>query len=192
MPATVRPSRLAAAMTGLLALALFGGSVFGQSEVSRADRIRAALVFKITKFVSWPDLGPSAAEPLRFCSVGPSPVAEALASGVIGRSVGDRPAVFEMIPPDSPGALLRCHVVYFSGQLGGSVDDILRSLRKHPILTVSDRADFARGGGAIALVRGNNRITFEINLASARAGGLQVGAPLLELATLVETTDESR
>ena len=60
------------------------------------------------------------------------------------------------------------------------------SLRGRSVLTVSDGQDFARRGGMIGLVRGENRITFEINLRTAREAGLDPGAPLLELASVVE------
>ena len=61
-----------------------------------------------------------------------------------------------------------------------------RARRGRPVLTVGDGPDFARKGGVIGLVRGENRVGFEISLKAAKEGGLDIGAPLLELANLVD------
>jgi len=46
--------------------------------------------------------------------------------------------------------------------------------------------DFNKRGGIINLVQQDNRIGFEIQLRYAREHGLQIGAPLLELARVVD------
>jgi hypothetical protein len=46
--------------------------------------------------------------------------------------------------------------------------------------------DFNKRGGMISLVRQDNRVGFEIQLRYAREHGLQIGAPLLDLARVVE------
>ena len=55
-----------------------------------------------------------------------------------------------------------------------------------PILTVSDIDDFARAGGMIGLVEAEQRIRFDINLATARQANLKLSSQLLKLATIVE------
>jgi hypothetical protein len=54
------------------------------------------------------------------------------------------------------------------------------------VLTISDMLEFNKRGGIINLVRQDNRIGFEIQLRNARELGLQIGAPLLELARVVD------
>lgn len=53
------------------------------------------------------------------------------------------------------------------------------------MLTVGDRARFARTGGMVGLVTVDNKIRFEVNLRMARASGLRIQAALLRLATEV-------
>ncbi len=54
-------------------------------------------------------------------------------------------------------------------------------------LTVGDSDDFIRTGGMVGLITVENKIRFEVNLATCRRAGLRISASLLRLAkTVVE------
>jgi hypothetical protein len=100
--------------------------------------------------------------------------------------VRDRTAQFRRIDGLSAADVKACHVLYLPGsarEIGGLASSALRG---RSILTVSDAPDFARRGGMIGLIRGENKVTFEINLHNAREAGLEPEAILLELATVVD------
>jgi hypothetical protein len=59
------------------------------------------------------------------------------------------------------------------------------SADRMPILTVSDAPGFVNRGGMIEFVLDSNRVRFEINLAAARAAGLNLSSELLRVATAV-------
>jgi hypothetical protein len=53
-------------------------------------------------------------------------------------------------------------------------------------LTVSDIGGFAQAGGMIGLVEADQRIRFDINLATTHQANLKLSSQLLKLATIVE------
>ncbi|MEO8410530.1 MAG: YfiR family protein [Propionivibrio sp.] len=163
-------------------------TALADGDGSREERLKAALVFKLFKFVEWPAAAMPESEPVRLCVLGESAVGDALA-GVDGKPVRDRLAQFHRIASLAPADVKGCHVLYIAASvreaMGGN-GGMPAGLRNFPTLTVSDAPDFARHGGMIGLTRSENRLSFEINLRNAREYGLEPGAPLLEVATVVE------
>lgn len=154
-------------------------------EPSREDRIKAAIVYKVGKFVDWPpDAFDGAASPLRVCLLGRDDFADALAS-VAGRKVQGRTVDFRVIGATGLPRPGDCHILYLPRSASGRAGSVVRTLAGRPILTISDIPGFARSGGMISLVRSGNRIGFEIDPDSARRSGLSVRAQLLDLAEIV-------
>ncbi len=174
----------AAAAAWAVALACLAGSAMADEAAQREARIKAALVFKIVKFVDWPAGTFGAGVPVRICTLGDSPVAQAL-SAVDGKPVRDRSAQIVRLG-SAPGDAAACHLLYVAPTSRDAVAGLQAALRGRAVLTVSDLPDFARRGGMIGMERDENRIAFEINLRAAREAGLAPAAPLLELARVVE------
>ena len=77
------------------------------------------------------------------------------------------------------------HLVYISASERHRLTGILRELNQQNILTVSDMPGFCEAGGMIGLVPIQNRLGFEVNLASVRKTRLAVGSQLLKLAKTI-------
>lgn len=169
---------------GLCAFAGSAGTARAQAELPREERIKAVLVFKILKFVMWPSVALPAKEPLVICTTVDSAIGDALFAAE-GRQIDGHPLQQRRLSAMSAVDLKGCHVVYLPAAQRDWLG-IARALRGRPVLTVGDGPDFARKGGVIGLVRGENRVGFEISLKAAKEGGLDIGAPLLELANLVD------
>lgn len=183
---TRRPSQrrlLWLALAASLALAAAVGRA--ETPLQREDRIKAALVFKLIKFVEWPASALAGRDPLQICALGESPVGQALALAD-GKPVRDRVAQFRRVEGLSPSEVKACHVLFVPGSAREIATGVPTSLRGRSMLTVSDATDFARRGGMVGLIRGENKVTFEINLRNAREGGLNPEATLLELSSIVE------
>ncbi|HQO29700.1 MAG TPA: YfiR family protein [Accumulibacter sp.] len=168
-----------------LSLACLPTSGWSQSASQREDRIKAALVFKLVKFVDWPAAAMAGRDPVQICSLGESHVAEALAA-IDGKPIRDRLAQFRKITTLTVNEVRGCHVLYIPAsarEASGSVSAVLRGKN---VLTIGDAPDFARRGGMIGLIQSENKLSFEINLRVARESSLEPGAPLLELATVIE------
>jgi hypothetical protein len=184
-PATVMARSRPLAGLALACLLTLAAGAAADTPQQRENRIKAALIFKLVKFVEWPPAALEGRDPLQICALGDSAVGESLAAAD-GKPVRDRLAHYRRIEGLSPQDARDCHVLYIPGGVPEIGNGMPASLRGRSVLTVSDGRDFARRGGMIGLVRGENKITFEINLRTAREAGLDPGAPLLELATVVD------
>ena len=153
-----------------------------QPDVPREARIQAVLILRMVKFVDWPPDSLAAGEALTFCTWGDSDTEVAL-QALQGQQVRDHSIVVRKLRPtlDTKG----CHVIYVSDEVKDVNPTVLYGSGSRAVLTISDMLDFNQRGGIIKLVRQSNRIGFDIQLRYAREHNLQIGAPLLELARVV-------
>jgi hypothetical protein len=153
------------------------------ADPPREARIKAVLILRLLKFVDWPAESARSAETLQICTWGESPTEAALQS-LQGQKIREREVRMRKlgIPLDTRG----CHVLFVSDGVREVTPSQLYSSGNSAVLTISDMPDFNKRGGIINLVPQDNRIGFEIQLRYAREHGLQIGAPLLELARVVD------
>lgn len=173
------------ALAGLSAAMLWAsvGLSHAQSDVSREARIQAVLILRLIKFVEWPADSMTRADSIQVCIWGESPTEMALQT-LQNQKVREREVHFKKLstPLDTRG----CHVFYVSNTVREVSPALLYGSGSSALLTISDMPDFNKRGGIIAFVRKDNRIGFEIQLRYAREHGLQIGAPLLDLARTVD------
>ena len=146
-------------------------------------RVKAAIVYKVAKFVSWPTSAFETKQaPLVMCITGKDPFRQYI-DNLDGQSIRGRPLVVRRVT-DEDLTLRRCHIVFVPDD--SAETDVLTALQKMPILTIGDADDFAETGGILGLSLENNRIAFEINLDAAKDSGLDISASLLQLSTIVK------
>jgi hypothetical protein len=154
------------------------------AEPPREARIKAVLILRLLKFVDWPvDSAPRVAESLQICTWGDSATEAALQS-LQGQKIREREVRVRKL--GTPLDTRACHVLFVSEGVRDVTPAQLYNSGSAAVLTISDMPDFNRRGGIINLVRQDNRIGFEIQLRYAREHGLQIGAPLLDLARVVD------
>ncbi len=171
-------------IAGSLALVL-APSTAG-ADISQEAKIKAAIVYKVTKFIEWPQRAfTNGRSPVRICHLGRNHLSEALAE-VSGRSAHGRALEFKKVA-SATEVRQQCHLVFVGhGVAVEEMAHLLLVLSGRPVLTISDTADFTRRGGVLGLTKQGKRIRFEVNLDAARSHGLVVSAPLLELADVIE------
>lgn len=165
----------------LAAAVLAGGSASAQPQASEAE-LKAALVLRLAKYVTWPATrDPATDPPLTVCVVGQDPIGGSL------RSLATDPARVEVrrMAGDA-GDLLRCHVVVFASETDVDVNYALARLAGHPVLTIGGSERFARGGGVLALVNRDGRIAFVVNNDAAKRARLAISSRLLQIASIVQ------
>jgi hypothetical protein len=154
------------------------------ADPPREARIKAVLILRLLKFVDWPaDSLPRMADSLQICTWGGSSTEDALQS-LQGQKIREREVRIRKVgtPLDTRG----CHVLFVSEGVRDVTPAQLYNSGSPAVLTISDMPDFNNRGGIINLVRQENRIVFEIQLRYAREQKLKIGAPLLELARVVD------
>ena len=175
-------SRFASAL--LTTSLLLGLLPHAQAELPREARIKAVLVIRLIKFVEWP--GEARAEPLNICTWGDSNTVAALQT-LQGQSVREREIRVRKLTSSTAGPDLRgCQVLFVAEGVRELSPGLLYGSGNPAVLTISEMPDFSKRGGIISLVNLDNRVAFDVNLRYAREAGLQIGAPLLQLARVVD------
>ncbi|WP_052469925.1 YfiR family protein [Thiolapillus brandeum] len=163
---------------------LLPAELLSAGAVSPEYKLKAALIYKLTKFVEWPR---NSRERKQFgiCILGRDDFGSAL-NALEARQVGNQPIHIQRFA-QSEAVNSSCQILFISESKRPFLKTILHSLAPLPILTIGDMGEFAEMGGMIELTRGHKRIGFRINLQQADRAGLKIAAPLLDLATIVET-----
>lgn len=183
---TVRYKKLTTVCIKLcILLSLLFVNFLDAAPIDTEYRLKAALIYKLTKFIEWPELPTGQTlDTFGICLLGKDQFGDALDS-LSKRSVKKIPIEIHR-HTQSETVDSHCQIVYISSSKRGFIDIILQSLRSRPILTLSDLDDFAEQGGILQFTTGKQRIGFTINMESARQAKLNMAAPLLDLATLID------
>lgn len=159
----------------------------GEDDSARELNLRAAFVFNFARFVEWPREALPDTGSLRLGVFASDEIPAPFAT-LRGRLVrGHVVRVVPLGPADDPS---NCHLLYCNDATAAQITALLAGIRGHPVLTVGEGRDFMDRGGMIELLTRDNRLRFRIRPDAARAVGLRVGAPLLQLAD--EVLDQPR
>ena len=154
----------------------------GLAQGMTESQIKTAYVLNFAKFVEWP-AGAIGADKLTLCVVGNDVLGGALAA-LNGRKAGER----EMRVVQRRNAednLRDCNVVFIGASEQRRFVAIVMAIGDSPALTISDIENFAEKGGNIGLGFRDNKIVFEVNIASIRKSRLRLPGQLLNLASYV-------
>lgn len=174
------PTHTKQKITGLLTSFLLMMSMNAYSNVTKEDRVKAAIIFKLTKFISWP----AKKQSLTLCVVGSGSINTEIQKINRKSSMGRRLSVTHKIASASMDRL--CDLVYIHNTTSKEIKQVLGKLKDSPVLTISDSKQFAESGGIIELYRSGNRIKFAINRNSVKQAKLSISSQLLNLAKIVE------
>lgn len=183
-----RGTRLAGVFLGVvLSACLLITAERTDSSPGREAKLKAALVYKLAKFVRWPPVAFARVDtPFKLCLVGRDTL-RAPFDSLAGRTVASRPIIISTPAAGDSRALRACHLLYLETARSATNRHTLDSLTNAPVLTVSPAKGFARSGGMVELSRRKNRFALHINLESARRAEISVSSKLLELSTIVQT-----
>lgn len=185
-PASARPLiKLAGRQTALccaLLLALIA-SPAAHSEIAREYRIKAAYLYNLLRFITWPDGAWEAGQPVSICVYGYNPFEQYLEK-LESRTVEQHPIEVRYIPERQQ--LSGCDMVFVSQYNTTEPRLLSANTPGAPILTVGDGDHFLRRGGMVGLVNVGNNIQLDINRTRGREAGFQFSANLLEVARSVQ------
>jgi len=148
-------------------------------------KLKAALLFKLTKFVEWPKQNSLRKDgSFGICILGRDDFGSLL-DALQKRYVNNAPISIHRFM-QSEGINGNCQLIFISDSKRSYLASIINTLADKPVLTIGESKKFAAQGGMIQFVRNENRIGFKINVDHVHASGLKIAAPLLELATIVD------
>jgi len=153
-----------------------------QAEGMPEGRIKSAYVLNFAKFVEWPNGTEWVDDKVTLCVVGNDVLGGALEE-LDGRKAGGRE--LRVVQHSAASDLHSCQMVFIGESEQRRFGSIIKALGDSPVLTISDIDDFAEKGGCIGLRYREDKIVFEVNLASTQRLRLHLPSQLLNLASYV-------
>jgi hypothetical protein len=181
--------RVKLTIQSIMLVIIFSFQTVDAGPASSEYKLKAALIFKLTRFVEWPKQDNQHDDgSFGICILGRDdfgPLLDALRK----RYVNNTPiSIHRFI--QSEGINENCQLVFISDSKRSYLKSIIKALADRPILTIGESKKFAVQGGMIQFVRNENRIGFKINVNHVHSAGLKISAPLLELATIVNDNEK--
>lgn len=186
--------------TPLLFILLFCSRAGFAQPAPTEYQVKAAFIYNFTKFVNWPETPEDSNKPFCIGVLGDDPFGSLLDEAITGRTTSGRTVMIKR--SNNPDALLGCQLVFIARTKKDpdaparpwstrELKSILNQFHAHPILTVSDMDRFAEIGGVIHLRLQNGKVRFSINNQVATRAGLRISSKLLNLATIVSSSDSA-
>ena len=167
-------------LTSLIAIWLLMLAATVSAEITKEDRVKTAIIYKLTKFITWPEKKRA----LTLCVVGSGSINNELQKINNKFTMGRRISVTHKIASASLDKL--CDLLFVHSSNDQDISLILSKLKDSPVLTISDSNQFASKGGTIELYRSGKRIKFAINRSSAEKSKLSISSQLLNLAKVID------
>jgi hypothetical protein len=167
----------------LLALLLLAGMSMQCCSTELSElQAKSAYVFNFIKFVEWPAGTIRPGDKLRLCVIGNDELQASFAT-LNGRKIGEHELQLVHVYSNPTGNA--CNVLFIGEHEQRRLVSIIKSLGTAPVLTISDIPGFAEHSGGIGLLNRNDKMLFEVNLASTRQAGLKLSSQMLNLAANV-------
>jgi hypothetical protein len=144
--------------------------------------VKAAYLYKLAAFVTWPPgaIGPS--EPFRICTAGRDDVADPLAELVRGQQEWGRPIVVVRVNGKIGAALRQCQILFVGN--ASAAADALQNLSAAPVLIITERGADGRAA-VIEFILEGGHVRFVVHRAEADSRHLQISSKLLSVAAAV-------
>ena len=171
------------AISVALALLLLCASI-GRAE-SEYD-VKAAYLYKFTKFVEWPSVAfPTAEAPFVIGVVGRDPFEGSLERLIEGNTTGARRLEVRHLNATDSNAMRGCQMIFVSTSEQRRLSSILTAVQGRPVLVVGESEGFASAGGMLGFALHENRVGIEVNSEAARQARLKISSQLLNIAKIV-------
>jgi hypothetical protein len=150
-------------------------------------QVKASFLYNFIQFVEWPDTVFSSPEDSIVIAVfGEDRLGSALDSLSLAKAKGHPIKVKRCQSVDD---VAPAHVLFLTNSTQGDAAEILKKVNTNGMLTIGEERDFVKDGGVINFVLKDDRVRFEINLASASDSGLTLSSQLLKLALKIYEDD---
>lgn len=147
-------------------------------------RIKAAFLFHFAQLIDWPSEALQASDnSLLLCTLGDNSFRGAMESSVEGKTIGSR--VLHVRHFSGNDNVSGCHMLFVGRNESQRISLILAALKRAPVVTVGDTANFVDQGGVLGFCMEGNKIRFEVNLEAAERARLKISSRLLLLARRV-------
>lgn len=157
--------------------------------ISESEKqLRAMFIYNFANLVEWPAKAfAKRSDPLKLCVVGDVPFIDYLYP-MAGTFIG--PREFQITQSNSLQKTGKCQILFVGDDIRPELLKAFKSGQYIYILSVSEQSGFIENGGIINIVNTVEKLSFDINLDSARKQGLQVSSDLISLARNIRKLQE--
>ncbi len=185
-----RPCRLSQFIALAVAWVLVAVSCLHSQQANPTEyEVKAAYLYNFGKFVEWPAKVTAASELFSICVLGDDPFGATFDATIASESINGKKVAVKRIT--KPQDAVSCRILFISSSEESRLKEILATLDKTSVLTVSDISQFTRRGGMIRFVMDANRVRFEVNLTIAEHAGLTLSSQLLKVAISVRRSSQA-
>lgn len=166
---------------------LIGGNQMTQAQVDYQYPLKAAYIYKFTKFISWKNWADHDTEFI-IGILGDSEIYPYLNQIAAQKKVRSKVIVIEVHALrglEAAKTINYCDILFVPFE-NAEYLDILTTIADDNTLLIGESNHFAERGGGINFVNFNNKLRFELNKSAIQRNGFKVSAQLLKLAILVE------
>jgi hypothetical protein len=160
---------------------LFAPLAHAESEYD----VKAAYLFKFTKFVEWPSSAFYGPEAHFVIGIVGRDQFGGLDRILEGKRVGDRQLEVRYLSAGDTTGLRACQMVFVNASEERRLPDILAAVQGRPVLVVGESEGFASAGGTLGFAIRQSRVGVEVNSDAARQARLKISSQLLNIARIV-------
>lgn len=192
MPGASAPRSLVrVGMTGvswLMFFLLICAAMFVQAQdvaqIRQQERdVKVAIIYKLLRFVEWPEAKLMEGEPLKLCLWPGEPYTQTFKE-IEGSRVASHVLLIEQLNDTSADS---CHALFSSMEDRRTVNQWRAMSDGHPILTISDVENFAAQAGMVHLMMRDQRVVFSVNVKAMENARLRMSALVLNLAGIQQS-----
>jgi hypothetical protein len=169
----------------LLWLALLGAfaTPAQDTQLTEAD-LKAAFLYNFAKFIDWPkDAFLNEESPIVVGIFGDEDFAATLRTLLQNKKAHGRAFVVRRVVNSQEAK--NCQFLFFREAENRRLPQVLDTIRRLPILTVGESADFLDNGGMLNLFFEDKQLRFEVNPGPAETAKLNISSQLMRLAKTV-------
>jgi hypothetical protein len=147
--------------------------------------VKAAYLFKFTKFVEWPSSAFSNPDaPFVIGIVGRDPFG-GLDRILEGKRTGERALEVRYLSAGDAAGQRACQMIFVNASEEHRLPDILSAIQGRPVLVVGESDGFASAGGMLGFAVRQSHMGVEVNSGAARQARLKISSQLLNIARIV-------
>lgn len=159
------------------------GGQLRAAEVLNEAQVKAAVVYNLLQFVSWPRAGGSEGSDFVLCLPEENLLLQQL-QRFRGRPINAQNLVVRAVPLNLD-ALLGCQAIYIESGDPALLLRVSAMVSGHAVLTIGEGTGAITRGAMIGIANDAGKLSFSVDLAATRRNGLKVSSKLLALARQV-------
>ena len=152
---------------------------YAEKTISEENRIKPAIILNFIRYTEWPENSfRSEFDKINVCIYTTTDMVEVLSKSN-GKQLKDRiiniRALYRLKDLDE------CHVLFADNLDRSQASRIFSSVRKKPILTITDKGSQTSTSGIINLIQDKGKLRFEISRKKCASAGLKLSSRLIKL-----------